>query len=65
MNRKAAGFRRIVVVAPPRVDDGAFRVLERHQFRGNDFEEQAAPNPSAGARRGLHVRRSDARHEPG
>ncbi|APD36787.1 terminase ATPase subunit family protein [Burkholderia pseudomallei] len=32
----------LVVVAPPRVDGGAFRVLERHQFRGNDFEEQAA-----------------------
>ncbi|WP_230972096.1 hypothetical protein [Burkholderia pseudomultivorans] len=32
----------LVVVAPPRVEGGAFRVLERHQFRGNDFEEQAA-----------------------
>ena len=32
----------LVVVAPPRVEGGPFRVLERHQFRGNDFEEQAA-----------------------
>ncbi|KVC21303.1 terminase [Burkholderia diffusa] len=32
----------LVVVAPPRVEGGTFRVLERHQFRGNDFEEQAA-----------------------
>ncbi|MFH5255668.1 terminase ATPase subunit family protein [Burkholderia semiarida] len=32
----------LVVVAPPRVEGGVFRVLERHQFRGNDFEEQAA-----------------------
>jgi uncharacterized protein YjcR len=32
----------LVVVAPPRVDGGPFRVLERHQFRGNDFEDQAA-----------------------
>ncbi|KWC22766.1 terminase [Burkholderia ubonensis] len=31
----------LVVVAPPRVEGGPFRVLERHQFRGNDFEEQA------------------------
>ncbi|OXJ41014.1 terminase [Burkholderia sp. HI2714] len=31
----------LVVVAPPRVEGGTFRVLERHQFRGNDFEEQA------------------------
>jgi uncharacterized protein YjcR len=31
----------LVVVAPPRVAGGAFRVLERHQFRGNDFEAQA------------------------
>ncbi|UEB99934.1 terminase ATPase subunit family protein [Burkholderia vietnamiensis] len=31
----------LVVVAPPRVEGGAFRVLERHQFRGNNFEEQA------------------------
>jgi hypothetical protein len=32
----------LVVVAPPRVEGGPFRVLERQQFRGNDFEEQAA-----------------------
>ncbi|TCW80998.1 terminase [Burkholderia sp. SRS-46] len=32
----------LVVVAPPRVEGGPFRVLERHQFRGNNFEEQAA-----------------------
>lgn len=32
----------LVVVAPPRVEGGPFRVLERHQFRGNDFEQQAA-----------------------
>ncbi len=32
----------LVVVAPPRVEGGTFRVLERHQFRGNDFEEQAS-----------------------
>ncbi|WP_175815544.1 terminase ATPase subunit family protein [Burkholderia diffusa] len=31
----------LVVVAPPRVEGGPFRVLERHQFRGNDFEAQA------------------------
>ncbi|KVC82478.1 terminase [Burkholderia ubonensis] len=32
----------LVVVAPPRVEGGPFRVLERHQFRGNNFEDQAA-----------------------
>jgi uncharacterized protein YjcR len=32
----------LVVVAPPRIEGGPFRVLERHQFRGNDFEDQAA-----------------------
>ncbi|MGN4070543.1 terminase ATPase subunit family protein [Burkholderia gladioli] len=31
----------LVVLAPPRVEGGAFRVLERLQFRGNDFEKQA------------------------
>src|SRR5690349_11870015 len=31
----------LVVVAPPQVEGGLFRVLERHQCRGNDFEEQA------------------------
>ncbi|WP_175772705.1 terminase ATPase subunit family protein [Paraburkholderia phenazinium] len=31
----------LVVVAPPRINGGAFRVLERVQFRGNDFEAQA------------------------
>ncbi len=30
-----------VVVAPPAAPGGPFRVLERHQFRGLDFEEQA------------------------
>lgn len=31
-----------VVVAPPAVPGGKFRVLERHQWRGLDFEAQAA-----------------------
>jgi hypothetical protein len=31
----------MVVVAPPMVPGGKFRVLERHQFRGMDFEAQA------------------------
>lgn len=31
-----------VVVAPPAVDGGPFRVLEKHQWRGMDFEAQAA-----------------------
>ncbi|MCT8273343.1 terminase ATPase subunit family protein [Xanthomonas translucens] len=31
----------LVVVAPPLVDGGNFRVLERHQFRGMDFAAQA------------------------
>ncbi|AGH85611.1 terminase ATPase subunit family protein [Ralstonia pseudosolanacearum] len=31
----------LVVVAPPLVTGGKFRVLERHQFRGIDYEEQA------------------------
>ncbi|MGI4815409.1 MAG: terminase ATPase subunit family protein [Janthinobacterium lividum] len=31
----------LVVVAPPCVPGGKFRVLERVQFRGNDFEAQA------------------------
>lgn len=31
----------IVVVAPPLVAGGKFRVLEKHQFKGIDFEEQA------------------------
>lgn len=31
----------LVVVAPPLVPGGKFRVLERHQFRGIDYEEQA------------------------
>ncbi|MHA6907297.1 terminase ATPase subunit family protein [Ralstonia pseudosolanacearum] len=31
----------LVVVAPPLVAGGKFRVLERHQFRGIDYEEQA------------------------
>lgn len=30
-----------VVVAPPVVDGGPFRVLEKHQWRGMDFEAQA------------------------
>src|SRR5690606_33226811 len=32
----------LVVVAPPVVRGGKFRVLERHQFRNIDFEAQAA-----------------------
>ena len=32
----------LVVVAPPMVPGGKFRVLEKHQFRGIDYEEQAA-----------------------
>lgn len=31
----------LVVVAPPLVPGGKFRVLERHQFRGMDFASQA------------------------
>lgn len=31
----------LVVVAPPKVPGGKFRVLERHQFRGMDFAAQA------------------------
>ncbi|WP_434771152.1 terminase ATPase subunit family protein [Pseudomonas entomophila] len=31
----------LVVVAPPMVPGGKFRVLERHQFRGMDFASQA------------------------
>lgn len=31
----------MVVVAPPMVPGGKFRVLERHQFRGMDFAAQA------------------------
>lgn len=31
----------LVVVAPPAVPGGKFRVLEKHQFRGMDFREQA------------------------
>ncbi len=31
----------LVVVAPPLVHGGKFRVLEKHQFRGIDYEEQA------------------------
>ncbi|WP_422776113.1 terminase ATPase subunit family protein [Pseudomonas mediterranea] len=32
----------LVVVAPPLVPGGKFRVIERHQFRGMDFAAQAA-----------------------
>lgn len=32
----------IVVVAPPQLPGGKFRVLERHQFKGMDFADQAA-----------------------
>ncbi|WP_115662676.1 terminase ATPase subunit family protein [Cupriavidus taiwanensis] len=32
----------LVVVAPPVVAGGKFRVLEKHQFRGIDYEEQGA-----------------------
>ncbi|HBP6689811.1 TPA: terminase ATPase subunit family protein [Pseudomonas aeruginosa] len=31
----------LIVVAPPLVPGGKFRVLERHQFRGMDFNSQA------------------------
>ncbi len=31
----------LVVVAPPAVAGGKFRVLERHQFKGDDFAQQA------------------------
>lgn len=31
----------LIVVAPPMVPGGKFRVLERHQFRGMDYEAQA------------------------
>lgn len=31
----------LVVLAPPAVPDGKFRVLERHQFRGADFSAQS------------------------
>lgn len=31
-----------VVVAPPAVPGGKFRILERHQWKGGDFEDQAA-----------------------
>jgi len=31
----------LVVVAPPQVPGGKFRILERHQFRGMDFAAQA------------------------
>ena len=31
----------LVVLAPPAEPGGKFRVLERHQFRGLDFEAQA------------------------
>ncbi|REE92652.1 terminase ATPase subunit family protein [Cupriavidus plantarum] len=31
----------LVVVAPPLVAGGKFRVLEKHQFRGIDYEEQS------------------------
>lgn len=31
----------LVIVAPPLVSGGKFRVLERHQFKGLDFEAQA------------------------
>ena len=31
----------LVIAAPPLVEGGQFRILERHQLRGLDFEEQA------------------------
>ena len=31
----------LVIVAPPATEGGIFRVLERHQLRGLDFEQQA------------------------
>ncbi|WP_423807058.1 hypothetical protein [Proteus mirabilis] len=30
-----------VVIAPPKVPGGKFRILERHQWRGMDFRAQA------------------------
>lgn len=32
----------VLIVAPPQLPGGKFRVLERHQFRGMDFAQQAA-----------------------
>jgi uncharacterized protein YjcR len=32
----------MVVISPPKVEGGKFRVLDRVQFKGMDFEEQAA-----------------------
>ncbi|USI74617.1 terminase large subunit domain-containing protein [Sphingomonas morindae] len=32
----------LVIMAPPAAQGGTFRVLERHQLRGLDFEQQAA-----------------------
>lgn len=31
----------LVVLAPPATPDGKFRILERHQFKGADFDDQA------------------------
>lgn len=31
----------LIVIAPPAVAGGKFRVLERHQFKGDDFAQQA------------------------
>lgn len=31
----------LVIIAPPLTEGGSFRVLERHQLRGLDFEQQA------------------------
>lgn len=31
----------LVIAAPPRAEGGVFRILERHQLRGLDFEQQA------------------------
>lgn len=31
----------LVIAAPPAVEGGSFRILERHQLRGLDFEQQA------------------------
>jgi len=38
LNGDSAGM---TVVAPPAVPDGPFRVIEKHQFRGLDFDAQA------------------------
>ena len=31
----------LVIMAPPEREGGTFRILEKHQLRGLDFEQQA------------------------